>query len=397
MGTYRYSAKTASGEHVGGVMQADSELAVIRTLDERKLFPVGVVEEQPQSKGLRGGKVKLRDVGVFYGQLADLLRSGVPMLRSLEILTKATTNRKQRELVCAVRDDVAGGKTLAEAMGVHPHVFTPLHCAMVRAGEQASFLEEVLANLSQFLERQDDLRGKVQGALIYPAVLCIVGTLLMLVMLVALVPRFKPFFTGIELPGPTAFLFGLSDLLTNNLPLVIVLIVGVVVGVRGFLRSAAGARLYDRFRLRIPGLGTVFKMVSITRFCRILGTMLANGVPILRALEISKDATGCSTLSRNIENASEAVRQGQPLAGPLRASGLFPTQVVEMISVAEESNRLEKVLVEIADTVERRTNREVEQAVRLIEPLILVLMALAIGFVAVGLLYPIFTISQTIK
>ena len=397
MAEYRYIARTAAGEEVTGVMQADSETAVARTLDDRSLYPVRVTEAVPRARGLAGGRVRLRDVSVMYGQLSDLLAAGVPMLRALETLIKAVANPRLAEVIRRVRDDVSAGKTLADALARHPGVFPSLHSAMVHAGERAGFLEDVLANLAAFLERQDDLRSRVRGALIYPVMLTLIGTLAVLGMLIFLVPKFQPVFADIPKPLPTMILFALSDLLVAQWPLLFGLIALVVFSVWTLVRSESGRRVWDRWRLKIPVFGKAILMVGITRFCRILGTMLANGVPILQALSISRDAAGSTLLAENIEKATENVRKGEPLASPLKAGGLMPPEIVEMIAVAEESNQLEKVLVQIAETFERRTGRQVDQAVRLIEPLVLVLIAGIIGFVALGLLYPIFTMAQTMK
>ncbi len=396
MATYEYIAKTTEGKNITGVMQAESETAVARTLDERRLFPIRVSEQAPVRKGMHQRKIRVRDIGVFYGQLADLLRAGVPMMRALETLQRSVTSAAFGHVLAAVRDGVAAGKTLAEAMAEHPKVFTGLHTAMIKAGEHAGFLEDVLTNLADFLERQDELRSKVRGALIYPVLLTIIGTLMIIGVLVLLVPNFKHFFDAKELPVPTALLFALSDLLTRYIWMLAGFVVLGVLGVRAALMSERGRRVWDLWRLKLPLAGKAIRMVAITRFCRILGTMLANGVPILQALAIAKDAAGSVPLSEAISAAAENVRAGEPLAAPLKDSGLFPPEIIEMVAVAEESNQLEKVLVQIADTVERRTNRQVDQAVRLIEPLILVALATTIGFVAVGLLYPIFTMSQVI-
>lgn len=396
--TFEYTARNASGEQVTGVIQAETEAAVLRSLDERSLLPVRIAPQRAAgAAGRRRGKVPMRALGTAYGQLADLLRAGVPMLRSLDTLVRAVTNQRLAGLIREIREGVAAGKTLADAMNEHGETFPSLHVAMVRAGERAGFLEDVLTNLSEFMERQDELRGKVRGAMIYPAVLTTIGVLGMIIMLVVLVPRFKPFFVNISLPWPTEVLFAFSDLLVAQKWLLAGLVALVVLGIRSMLRSQAGWEMWDRWRIRLPVMGKVIRTVSITRFCRILGTMLHNGVPILQSLSISKDATGSTALAACIEEATENVRAGEPLAEPLRASGLFPTEVIEMIAVAEESNQLEKVLVEIANTIERRVNRQVDAAVRLIEPLILVVIATGIGFMAVGLMYPIFTMSQTLR
>jgi len=396
--SYQYVARTAAGEEVTGLMQADNESAVARTLDERQLFPVRVVEQgEPRTAARRGGKIAMRHVGGVYGQLSDLLKAGVPMLRALDTLARASFNRNLTTVIQKVRDDVAAGRTLSDAMNEHPRAFTSLHTAMIRAGEQAGFLEDVLANLAAFIERVDDLRSRVRGAMIYPLMLTVFGLAAMTFILIFLVPQFKPVFRNMPLPLPTVLLFALSEMLVHHWFLMAALLLLAGLGIHGMLTSQWGKMKWERWRLKMPVLGRVTTMVSITRFCRILGTMMANGVPIIQALTISKDATGCLVLAESIEKATENVRAGEPLAEPLKVSGLFPAEIIEMIAVAEESNQLEKVLVQIADTVERRTNRQVDLAVRLVEPIILVLIAGAIGFMAVGLYYPIFNMAKTLR
>jgi general secretion pathway protein F/type IV pilus assembly protein PilC len=396
MASYQYIARTPKGEEVSGVMQADNESAVLHALDERQPYPVRVLQQAPpRRKG--GGRIRLRDLAVMYGQLADLLRSGVPLLRSLEILARASSNRKLAEVITGVHGQVNDGKALAEAMSGHPRVFNTLHLAMIRAGERGGFLEDVLTSLAGYLDRADDLRGKIRGAMIYPLVLTGLGLVVVTGILVWLVPKFRAAFGKLTLPLPTQVLFGMSTLLLEHWPAVAATVALVVLGVAAGLRSEAGRRMWDSWQLRLPLVGNLIRGLCITRFCRILGTLLHSGVPILQSLGISKDAAGSIKLSQNIETATEAVRAGDKLAPPLSAGGLFPADVVEMIAVAEESNQLEKVLLQVADNTERRVNRQVDTMVRLVEPLILVMIAGVIAFVAVGLLYPIFTMSRTLQ
>jgi len=398
MPTFEYIAKDAGGDQRVGVMQADSEAAVVRTLSQQALYPVRI-EPQAAPKGRMGGarKVRLRELGVMYNQLADLLRAGVPVLRALEILSRATPNPRLSGLIDRLAEDVSAGETLADALDKHPGTFSHLHVAMVRAGEHAGFLEDVLANLSGFIERQDDLRSKVRGAMIYPMVLAIAGTGIVSGILVLLVPKFKDFLGDLALPLPSRILFALSDALINQGLLILGVLVVAAILIVGYVRSESGRRTWDVLKLRIPLAGRAIRMVAITRFCRVLGTMLTNGIPILQALSISKDATGNALMSEAINEAAENVRAGEPLAEPLQRSGLFPLEVVEMIAVGEESNQLEKVLVEVANAVERRTTRQVDTAVSLIEPLMLVFMAALVGLIAIGLLYPILTMSRSIQ
>ncbi|MCX5661964.1 MAG: type II secretion system F family protein [Planctomycetota bacterium] len=397
MATFQYVARNTRGEEVAGVLQADSSAAAVRALDDKKLFPVSVKEKAEAAAARKGGRVKLREVGTMYGQLADLLKAGVPVLRCLDTLQRAGANPRMAHLMRQTREAIAGGESLAEALARSPEVFPSLHVAMVRAGEKGGFLEDVLANLSGFIERQDELAGKVRGALIYPLILCLLGVAVMLFALIGMVPKFKPMFKDIPLPLPSRMLFLASDIVTEHWPMT--LGVGLLVGLFlwSMLRSEAGRDAWDRWQFKIPVVGFALQMTCVTRFCRILGTMLANGVAILPALAIAKDAAGARILARTIAQAAESVRAGQTLAQPLREGGMFPAEVIEMIAVAEESNQLEKVLVEIANTVERRTNRKIDDVVKLIEPLVLIVIASAIMFMAVGLLYPIFTMSSTMR
>ncbi len=396
MPSYDYIAKDGAGVEQAGVMQADSESVVARSLSQRSLFPVRIAQRSAQ-KVRAAGRVRLRDLASAYVRMADLLRAGIPMLRTLDILIKTTSQPRLNAVISSVRDDVAAGVTLADAMARHAQVFSDLHVSMVRAGESAGFLEDVLTNLSQYLERQDDLQSKVRGALVYPLMLVGLGGVAVLAILLLLVPKFKGMFSGISLPLPSRILFGLSDLLREQSLAVIVVGAMAVSALVVYFRRPAGQTLWSRWQLKIPLAGTALRMVAVTRFCRILGTLIRNGVPILQALNIAKDAAGNLLLRQAIEKAAENVRAGEPLAEPLKASGLFPTEIVEMIAVGEESNQLEKVLLETADAVERRTNRQVDIAIRLVEPLLLLLVALMIGFVAMGLLYPVFTMARTMR
>ncbi len=397
MPTFEYIARTGRGEKTTGVLEAATEAAAARMLDEQRLFPVRISsQEAAGGKGGAGG-IKARDLAVFFEQLADLLRSGVPMMRSLETLGRTSSNKRMAAVVTAIQQRVAAGKSLSEAMGEQPGVFNTLQVAMVKAGERGGFLENVLADLAHYLERQDELRSRVQGAMIYPALLMMLGLGAMAICLLWLVPKFKPLFEGKPLPLPSRILFSLSDLLVKQWAPTLAVGMLVALGLAGFFGTASGRQAWGYWQLRIPVIGRTILMVALTRFCRILGTMLASGVPILQALQISKDATGCAPLGRAIATAADSVRQGQGLTRPLRKSGMVPEQILEMMAVAEESNQLEKVLLKVADTVERRTNQQVDQAVRLLEPVILIVLAIAILFVAMGVLYPIFTMARTIR
>ena len=397
MPKFQYTARNLSGGKVAGLIDADGEGAAIQLLERKELYPVDIwnTEDKADNRLFRG-RISNRDLGVMYGQLSDLLGSGVPLLRALKSIVKSTVNKRLKGVLSDIHNSVADGKSLYESMAEHHNIFPALHTVMVQAGERASFIEEVLESLSVFLERLDELRGKVLGALIYPVMLVMLGGTVMVSALVLFVPKFEPMLAGIEKPMPTEVIFFLSESIRNYWAIIATAIGGLVAFFWSAMQSQSSKRAMERWRLKIPVAGTAMRMVAITRFCRILGTMLANGVPILQALAISRDATGSALLAENIDDAIKNVRAGEPLTEPLKGGGLFPEQVLAMISVAEESNQLQKVLLHIADSVERRTNQQVDQAVRLIEPVILCMVAAGIGFLALGLLLPIFTMASSL-
>ena len=397
MPKFQYTARNLSGGKVAGLIEADGEGAAIQLLERKELYPVDIwnTEDKADNRLFRG-RISNRDLGVMYGQLSDLLGSGVPLLRALKSIVKSTVNKRLKGVLGDIHNSVADGKPLYESMAEHHDIFPALHTVMVQAGERASFIEEVLESLSVFLERLDELRGKVLGALIYPVMLVMLGGTVMVSALVFFVPKFEPMLAGIEKPMPTEVIFFLSESIRNYWAIIATAIGGLVAFFWSAMQSQSSKRAMERWRLKIPVAGTAMRMVAITRFCRILGTMLTNGVPILQALAISRDATGSALLAESIDEAIKSVRAGESLTGPLKAGGLFPEQVLAMISVAEESNQLQKVLLHIADSVERRTNQQVDQAVRLIEPVILCMVAAGIGFLALGLLLPIFTMASSL-
>lgn len=396
MATFAYTARTTQGRTVSGVLTADSQQAALRQLDEQALFPVRVDEGGVASRSRMTGRrkrVRLSTVAVLYSQLADLLRAGVPALRALDVLCRQQSNKGLAEMLREVRDDVSGGQTLADAMAKHPNAFSELHVSMIRAGEKGGFLEDVLTRIAAFTERQDELRNKVVGAMMYPMILMLVCTGVVSFLLLKVVPQVRKFLRG-DLPAMTKFVFGLGDFLQANGAMVLGGLVVFVVALVAVLRSQAGRMLLDRLQLNAPTVGPIIRLVAICRFCRILGTLLHNGVSILQALKIARDSAGNRILQEHIDAATEAVRKGESLAGPLGSAQLFPLDIVDMIAVGEESNNLENVLITIADSYEARMARKIDLAVRLLEPVMLVCMAMVVGFIAVALLLPILTMSS---
>ena len=400
MPTYSYVAKDPQGEVVRGVLTADSQQAVMQILDERTLYPVELTEGISEAGSpLFGRRVKLSHLGTMYSQLSDLLRAGVPVLRALDVLCRQNAHPALTAVLRMVREDVAGGMSLADAMLKHPRVFASLHSSMVRAGERGGFLEDVLARISQFVERQNVLRNKLLGALIYPCILLMACVGVVTGMMTIVVPKIRPLLESgqMQLPVLTRIIFGTSDMVRDyGLVGGLVLFV-VVLAVSGYFKTETGQYRLDVWRLKAPILGRLFTMVAVCQFCRILGTLMASGVPILQSLQIAKDSADNRVLSDAIEDAAENVRKGDPLAAPLAACGLFPLDVLDIIAVGEESNTLDRVLVDVAETNEARTAQMIDVAVRLLEPVLIVMMAMIVGLVALGLLLPIMSMAAQMQ
>jgi general secretion pathway protein F/type IV pilus assembly protein PilC len=403
MPDFTYEALATSGQKSQGTLTAASEHEVVAMLDARGLFPLKI--EQARAAGFGGGvrrkKVKARHMATFYSQLADLLSSGVPLLRSLEILERQASQPALAAVLREARAEVADGTSLADAMTKHPGAFTELAVSMVRAGQEGGFLEDVLRRIADFTEHQEDLKAKVVGALAYPVFLAVAGTAVLFVLVVFFVPKFEPIFAKLdeqgELPWLTTALIGTSHLVMGYWPF---LLAGAVLGwflFRGWARTEAGRVSLDRLRLRAPGAGNIYLHLALSRFARIQGTLLQNGIPLLQALRIAKDSTGNRVLAEAIDKAAENVTAGNSLAAPLQACAYFPRDVVEMVAVGEESNSLEKVLLDVATALEKRTSRQLELFVRLLEPVMLLVMAGFTLMVVAGLLLPVFKMSQTVQ
>ncbi|WP_437226185.1 type II secretion system F family protein [Planctomicrobium sp. SH661] len=402
MPDYQYIARQASGQQVSGVLTAGSEKEVLASLAAQRLFPIRVdmAASSKASEKQISKRVPARYLAVFYSQLADLLKSGVPLLRSLELLGRQSTHPALKSVVQDVRDQVADGSRLYDAMRQHPNAFNELMISMVRAGEEGGFLEDVLKRIADFTEHQEELKGRVLGAMVYPIFLLSVGGLVVAALMVWFVPRFEPIFDNMsqrgELPWTTSSLLAMSNFAQRYWLIAIGGTAAAVYGLVTWLRTPKGRYQLDVFRLRAFGLGPIVRNLSIARFCRVLGTLLRNGVPVLNSLRIAKDATGNKVLSEAIDQAADNVSTGKSLARPLGASGQFPEEIVEMIAVGEEANNLENVLIDISENLDRRTSRQIEMGVRLLEPLLLMMLAAVVLYVVVALLLPILQTSSVV-
>ena len=404
MATFAYTARDMTGKQVSGTVDAANEREVTTILAERSLFPVDVTDASKSNgiTGLVGRKKKVngQTMAVFYSQLASLLRSGVPMIRALTVLSQQSANPTLGEVISDIKGRVEDGEPIGDSMARYPRVFSEMGVNMVRAGTEGGFLEDALERVGNFTELQEDLKGRTISAMAYPVFLFSVGTVVITALLVFFVPKFDTMFDRLrakdQMPWMTEALLGFSAALQSYGWIILVLILIGIVLLRAQLQSDAGKEWGDRMKLKIPVLGNILMNLSVARFCRVLGTLLGNGVPILKSLEISRTAAGNRLLSKSIADASENIRSGDSLASPLRSSGHFPISVVEMISVGEESNSLDQVLPDIADSLEKRTFRRLDLFVRLLEPIMLLVMAILVLAVVLALLVPVLKSSTTL-
>lgn len=400
MPDFAYIARDLTGQKVSGSLSAASEREAISILSGRSLFPVDVKADKGNLAPGANLKVRGQTMATVYSQLAQLLKSGVPLLKSLAVLRDQTSHKNLRAVLEEVHHRVEDGSTMADAMARFPRAFSEMAVNMVRAGGEGGFLEEALERVATFTEQQEDLKGRTVSAMVYPLLLGSAGTIVVSVLIVFFVPRFAVMFERLrekgELPWATDMLLWSSEMAQKYGLFILgaAIVAGFLVNFR--LKTPEGRRLADLVKIKVPLAGRIFLSFAVARFCRVLGTLLHNGVPILKALEISRDASGNRVLSEAIAKASENISSGHSLAGPLGHSGHFPKMVVEMIAVAEESNTLDTVLVNLADDLEKRTTRQLDLMVRLLEPIMLICLAGVVLLVVIALLVPVIKMSQTL-
>ncbi|MCA9284756.1 MAG: type II secretion system F family protein [Phycisphaerales bacterium] len=395
MPTFAYIARDPAGERVVGQLDCPNQQAALAELQTKGLAPVRLNAVATRVRRRRA--ISTRRLASAYGQLADLLRAGVPLLRALRLLGGSRADPRLAAVMTAVADAIADGDRLADAMAQHPDVFPPVQVAMVRAGERGAFLDQVLERLAVFIAHQAEMRSKVIGNLIYPVILLVAGVSIVVAAMIFFVPRFKGFIDkGMELPLPTRLLLGTSDLLVNHWLLVLVALGFLAGGMVWLWRHPPVRRQLAVWQLRIPLVGTLVRSLCAARFSRVLGTMLGNGIPMLQAMRIARDAAGHALLEDAVDEATDAMRAGESLAGPLGSSGFLDAGVIEMIAVGESANNLPAVLVAVADTLEKRIDQMLALVIRLMEPLLLLILAGVVVFIFIALIVPMMQLSSSL-
>jgi len=404
MPTFSYRAKDTKGETIQGSMEAEAVHAVAARLQAMGYFPLNIRDETRERQrisgffqGLRRSRLRTSDLTTFNRQLADLIGAGVTLVKALNIIVSQTPNEALREIVAQVSSDVQGGATLAQAMSKHPRAFSKLYVAMVRAGEAGGMLDNVLARLADFAESEQELRGRIQSMLIYPVIMVVVGIAAVAILMTVVMPRITRIYQDMNqaLPGITQTLISISNFAGRFWWAVILGIAALVAAIWRFMKTPDGKTLIDTWLLQVPVLGTLIQKREIACFARTFGALLRNGVSILPALEIVIEVMNNFVIRREVALIPQNISQGAGLANPLRNSKVFPAVVVNILAIGEETGRLPDVLQRVAQSYEVEVDRSVRALVSLIEPLIILVMGVVVGFIVVAMLLPIFSLDPS--
>ncbi len=399
-----------SNKEISDTIEAISQVEAIAAIKRQGYLPIEVKEARAKSaksapggaaKGggpMFGGRVKPAAVTLFTRQLSTLQDAGLPIVQSLQILTDMQRPGRFKSSLAAVTDDVQSGTMLSEAFTRHPKIWDKLYSNLVKAGETAGALDVILRRLAEFREKAERLKKNVIGALIYPvAVMTIAGAILTFIM-VFIVPKFEQIFKelGIKLPGITEALISFSQFMGSYWWMILIGIILSVIGIKLFRNTEKGGNFIDRVAMRVPVLGNIIKKSSVARFTRTLGTLVTSGVGFLDALDITKSATPNIVVRNAIQAVRDSVKEGESINEPLRRSGVFDDIVVNMIKVGEETGELDKMLIKIADTYDEEVDAAVAAMMALMEPLLIVFMGGAVGFIVIALFMPLIKLIETL-
>lgn len=419
MAKFQYIALDARGQETSGTMDAASANDVVAQLRQSGLFPTSVVEEgkggaKPKSKGKAPARaavpaakkgqitlferktVKARTLMIFTRQLATLIDAGLPLLRGLNVLAKQERDITLQKTINHLADAVQGGSTFSEGLSQHPQIFNKLYINMVKAGEVGGVLEVVLTRLAEFQEKAQKIKNKVVSAMFYPVIVLVIAVAIMAFLLVFIVPKFEQIFNdmlgGKQLPWLTQFVINVSRAFQHNILLILGGVAVLAIAYHLFARTPGGRRTVDRIKLRLPIFGDLVRKSSISRFSRTLGTLVTSGVPILQALNITKETAGNTIVGEAIGKVHDSVKEGESIVQPLEASGVFPPMVISMIDVGEETGQLPEMLLKIAEVFDDEVDNAVAGLTSLLEPVMIVFLALIVGTIVVALFLPLISV-----
>jgi len=427
MPKYNYVAMDAHGKESKGTLEVTSQNEAIGRVKEMGLFPTKIVEtdkarEKPGKKAAPAakagakkkggalniqikipglsGRVKSKVLTTFTRQLATLVDAGLPLLRGLRVLEKQERNPTLKGILGELAVAIEGGSTFSEGLAQHPKVFNRLFVNMVKAGELGGVLEVVLNRLSEFMEKAQKIKGKVVAAMFYPiAVLC-VATVILTILMVYVIPKFKEVFAGMldnaQLPAFTRLVLGISDVIKDHFVYTIAGVGVFVVLFMLFIRTKFGRHAFDKLKLKMPVIGPVISKVAISRFTRTLGTLVSSGVPILQALTIVKETAGNVVVGNAVASVHESVKEGETITAPLEASGVFPPMVISMVDVGEQTGALPEMLLKIADNYDDEVDNAVSAMTSLLEPIMIVFLAVIVGSIVIAMFLPLIYLMNNV-
>ena len=418
MPLFQYTAMDSSGKEKKGKIEAANEKAVEALLKDQGMMVTSIKADKgaakKEAKSDKGGKkkglsmslnfgpmvIKVKDLTVLTRQLAILLDAGLPLIRSLRTLEKQSKNPAIKKTLNEAATSVEGGSTFSEALSQHPKSFSKLYLNMIRAGEAAGAMELILNRLALFMEKAARIAGKVKSAMIYPTVVLTIAILITSGLMVFIVPKFQQIFkellAGEPLPALTAFVMKISEIMQTKIIHSAVVITVMFVAFRIFAKTSKGKYIIDWTLYRVPLFGPIISKSSISRFARTLSTLLSSGVPVLNALIIVKETAGNETVSKAVQQVHDAVKEGEGMAGPLSATKIFPEMVISMIEVGEETGKLPEMLEKVADTYDEEVDNAVGGLTSMIEPLMIVGLAVIVGTIVIALFMPLIKIIEKI-
>jgi type IV pilus assembly protein PilC len=408
MPVFLYEARDQSGQLKRDTIEAANVNAATKKLQEQRFTVINIKERttaaaQQDVFGFlqQFKKVNEQALTVFSRQFATMINAGLAMVRCLDILSEQTEDKKLQQTLYQIRKDVEGGSTLSAALGKHPTVFTNLYVSMVKAGEMGGVLDEVLERLAGFMEKDFSLKKKVKAALTYPVVILVMAMGIVFFLVTYILPTFVTLFKGmnITLPLPTQILMAVTEGARNPAIMIPAVIIFGLLGfaLQRYVQTPIGKKQFDLLKLNIPVFGLLNKKVSISRFCRTLGTLLASGVPIMQALEIVGKASGNEIIALTVSKVRESIREGESIASPLGASGMFPPMVTQMVAVGEETGNLDSMLSKIADFYDTEVEYLLSSLTSMLEPLMIVGMGAIVGFIVISVFLPLYQLIGQMK
>lgn len=401
MPVFVYEARDATGQLRKDTIEAQNVRMATQRLQEQKMTVIHIKEKSANvaQTDLLGWYQKMRKVNeqaltVFSRQFATMINAGLAMVRCLDILSEQTEDKKLQQVLVQVRRDVEGGSTLSNALGKHPTVFSTLYISMVKAGEMGGVLDEVLERLAGFMEKDFSLKKKVKSALTYPVVILVMALGIVFFLVTYILPTFVTLFEGmsLKLPLPTQILIGITKGARNPaifIPCMALVVIGGFF-LNRYIQTPVGKKQYDLLKLNIPVFGLLNKKVAISRFCRTLGTLLSSGVPIMQALEIVGKASGNEIIAMTVTKIRESIREGESIASPLGASGMFPPMVTQMVAVGEETGNLDAMLSKISDFYDTEVEYLLASLTSMLEPIMIVGMGGIVGFIVISVFLPLY-------